>query len=336
MSTLVRSLPADWYHNEQIFTEEQQKIFKRHWSFVSSLDDLQNPGQFIVSDIAGQSVVVCRNSDNDLRGYLNLCRHRASPLCTDQSGRIARFICPYHAWSYDLNGSLLLAPGFDESLEKDKYGLIPVRVDCWNNLVFVCLSDNCPGLREWLGDIATIAEKYPAIKEMEFEVMLSNQLAANWKNYSDNSAEGYHLATIHPRLNQSLTAGQTRISTHENGQFVNFEVTSVEDSSPGNWLYKFPALLMHFSLHSFNLEKIMPLNATRSALQRWFWFNPGVSKKNRRETIAFSSHVMEEDMGICSRVQKNLEAGHHDTGMLSPLREPGTIYIQACVRKALA
>lgn len=334
MTRLVESLPANWYCSPDIFRREREKIFSRNWSFICPADNLVEPGQYITAQISGQSVVVCRDASNRLRGYLNVCRHRASPVCLEPAGKTARFICPYHAWNYALDGQLLNAPGFEQSIDKREFGLMPVRIATWNSLVFACLDMNCEGLSEWLGGIIGLAEQFPVIEGMEFYVRLSNTLMANWKNYSDNSAEGYHLATIHPALHQSLTPG-TRVTPYEIGKYVGFEVTNRTDGSLGYWVYKFPGLLMHFGQNSFNIERITALEANRTQTERWFWFAPEASDKEREDTVAFSNRIMHEDIEICSRVQENLQAGHYVSGVLSETREPGTIFFQSCVRQAL-
>lgn len=336
MSSLVASLPADWYHRKDIFLKERERIFKKHWSFVAPVGLVHEPGQYVTAQIGGVSVVICRDRGGALRGFINLCRHRASPLCSEHTGRIARFVCPYHAWCYALDGTLLQAPGFDPDMDKSEYGLLPVRVETWNHLVFACLDAEAPDLQDWLGDIVDIARNYPSVEQMEFETICRNQCSANWKTYSDNSAEGYHLSSIHGELDRSLEAGKTRIRAHEHGKFVGFEVIYKDDGSPGHWIYKFPGLLMHFSQNSINIEVIGPQTPISIEMHRWFWFLPTVQKQDRQETIAFSSRVMEEDIGICARVQKNLETGYYETGVLSAEREPGTIFFQSCVQEALS
>ncbi len=336
MSNIVESLSANWYYDAEIFAVEQKQIFTRNWTFITGCQELNKPGQYVTATIAGQSIVIVRGYDGKLAGFLNLCRHRASMLCADEKGSITRFTCPYHAWSYALDGKLKNAPGFNpgEDLMAENYGLIPVRVDVWNDLVFACLDVHSISLYEWLGDVVRIAENFPQVAEMEFTVMRNNRVRANWKNYSDNSTEGYHLSTIHPALNASMAGRQTRIKPCENGKFVGFDVT-YKDGSPGFWIYKFPGLLLHFSMHSFNVERIIPVNEKLTAVQRWFWFASSMGKAQRLEAVEFSSQVMREDAGICARVQKNLEGGTYQTGVLSRQREPGTIFFQQCVREAL-
>ena len=339
MGGVVKSLPAHWYANEEIFQLEQERIFSKNWSFVAHAGQIEKPGSFVTATIAGVSIIVLKSPEHGIRGFVNICRHRAAPLCTRETGEITRFTCPYHAWSYDLDGALLSAPGVDlgRDMDASKFGLIPVRVSSWNHLIFACLDRDCVSLSRWLGDIVSIAGDYPSLSEMDYACMQSNQCEINWKNYSDNSAEGYHLSRVHPELSRSLITRQTRIKVHENGQFVGFDITYKEGESvsPGYWVYKYPGLLMHFSLSSFNVEKVTPLGPTRTGMHRWFWFKPGVGEPQRKQVVSLSNQVIQQDMDICREVQKNLESGLFQDGMLFHDREPGTIYFQQCVRESL-
>ncbi len=347
MSNTVQSIPANWYYDKDIFRREQNNIFERNWTFVTHSKELENPGQFVTATVANQSVVIVRTAQGELKGFLNLCRHRASTLCAERTGTVVQFTCPYHAWSYGLDGRLKNAPGFEigKDLVAEQFNLFPVNVDIWNSLVFVCLDAACISLTAWLGDIIEISNKFPAISEMTFETTRSNEANVNWKNYSDNSAEGYHLSTIHPALKASMVSNQTSIKPFKNGKFVGFDVTYKASKidkdnknlsgSPGYWIYKFPSLLLHFSMNGFNIERVIPVTAQRTIMQRWFWFMPLIAKEERQQTIEFSNQVMKEDVGICTRVQKNLEGGVYQTGLLSREREPGTIYFQRCVKEAL-
>ena len=235
-----------------------------------------------------------------------------------------------------------VAPGFEfgdlmGQLKQAELGLLPIRVECWNGLVFACLDLDAPSLLDWLGDIKEISTRFPDIGSLEFQEMRENEGPTNWKTYSDNSAEGYHLSSVHPNLDQSLVSEKTDIRSYENGQFVGFDVTYQGPGGDGEgfWIYKFPGLLLHFSQTGFNIERIIPIDATTTKMQRWFWFAVDVTDAERQSTMAFSNEIMDEDLGICLTVQRNLEGGKYHTGFLSSAREPGTIFFQSCLRSAL-
>ena len=341
-SGLVESLPANVYYDPEIYQQERTSIFRRHWSLLAREAQLSAPGRFVAGEIAGWPVFVIRGRDGALKAFHNLCRHRAGPMVRSESGSCALLRCAYHGWVYDLDGDLKKAPGFDRDpgFDKGRFGLLPIRVESWRGLVFVCLDSEAPALEPWLGDIVGVADEFPDIQGMEFEREIVREASANWKTYGDNSAEGYHLPLVHRELAKATPTEQISISPYENGQFVGFRIDGYAErgqesrAGRGFWVYKFPGLLLHFSETGFNVERVEPVGPGRIRLTRWFWFTDQDS--GQRETaIQDSLAVMEEDMRICEEVQRNLGAGVYDSGQLSPETEAGTIFVQSLVKKAL-
>lgn len=340
----TETLPAQWYHDEAIFQRERRAIFARNWWLVARMDQVPGPGDFVADEVAGYPVFVVRDRAGALKGFHNVCRHRAGPVVRAATGRCDVLRCAYHGWLYDLEGRLRKAPGFASSADFDPadFGLLPVRVESWNGLIFVCLDDGSPDLAAWLGDVVAIAADFPPLSEMTLFIADEIEGAANWKTYGDNSAEGYHLPFVHSALNKAVVKEETEIKAYENGNFVGFDVRyrvpETGGTRRGFWVYKYPGLLLHFSEAGFNLERVTPLGPRRLRLNRWFWFPeamPGGSETKDR-IVAESSVVMREDLGICEAVQRNLEAGAYHTGRLSPERETGTLFFQSLVRRALA
>ncbi len=337
---LAPSLPASWYCDPAVFARERERIFARHWTLIAREEQLAAPGDFVTDTIAGCPVFVVRQADGALGAYHNLCRHRASPLLTEETGRRRVLRCPYHGWTYGLDGQLRKAPGFPdrEVLGPANCDLLPVRAAAWNGLVFACLDPAGPGLEDWLGEIVEIAADYPPLDSLSFLGEQRSEGAADWKAYSDNSAEDYHLAHVHKDLNDEVVRGSTEIKSYERGQFVGFSVRYKASpgwpESRGFWIYKFPGLLLHFSETEFNLERVIPLAPGRLALRRWFWCPEGEREKFQ-VVMAESVVVMREDLAISEAVQRNLEAGVYQTGLISQDREPGTAYFQKLVREAL-
>lgn len=337
------SLPASWYHDAQTFARERELIFARHWALVARDEQLAGPGDFVTAEVAGRPIFVIRDRDGALRAFHNVCRHRAGPVVLGAAGHCDVLRCRYHGWVYDLAGRLKKAPGFDLNGEDAlaAFNLFALRAATWNGLVFVCLDPDAPSLAAWLGEIPQIAEAFPPLARMRFYLEDSIEGRTNWKAYGDNSAEGYHLPHVHRGLTKAVVRRELTITPHENGQFVGFDVryrgADGAAARPGYWIYKFPGLLLHFSEESFNLEQVIPLDAGRIRLVRWFWFlaDGSLTDEQMAETVAGSSAVMREDLGICEAVQRNLEAGVYHTGRLSSRAEAGTLYIQSLVRSAL-
>ena len=345
-SPAPETLPALWYHDPEVYARERRAIFRRHWWPIAREAELTTAGAYGAGEIAGWPAFVIRGKDGALRGFHNVCRHRAGPLLRKGAGRCAALTCRYHGWRYDLEGRLKSAPGLTLGADLDpaEFSLHPIRVASWNGLVFACLDPDAPELAAWLGDIVGIAADYPAVAEMAFQGEIVKQGAANWKAYGDNSCEGYHVKLVHTGLGKTVPDEQVEIRPYENGAFVGFDVTyapSAADPSrrgKGFWIYKFPGLLLHFSDYAFNMEAVIPTGPRTILLRRWFWCAEALAAERgttARAAIDSAEQVMGEDLEICELVQKNLEAGVYETGRLSPTEEVGTIYFQQRVREAL-
>jgi len=341
-----QTIPQNWYNSPEIFELERDQIFRKHWWLVAQENQLAEPGDYLAITVFNLPLIVTRDQQGELRGFHNVCRHRAGPLVRDGSGNCREFTCRYHAWRYDSTGNLLKTPGLrrDEEIDYSQFSLFPIRVTCWNSMVFVCLDEQAPDLQNWLGDIVKIAESFPRNSSMSFldEVEVSGK--ANWKAYGDNSCEGYHVGMVHKDLGDSMVREKVKIDGYPNGEFVGFDVSY--ESSGGDhtrdgkafWIYKFPGLLLHFGEYSFNAESVFPIGTDSILLKRWFWVDNKEAKKrgiNPADMQASSEQVMGEDLEICELVQRNLNTGVYQTGHLSPREEVGTIFFQQLVRQAL-
>ena len=335
----IETLPARLYCDPETFVAERTRIFARHWMLVAHEGLLTQPGNFVTANIAGKPIFVLRGRDGHLRGFHNVCRHRASPMLLAPSGQCSVLRCPYHGWVYDQTGQLRKAPGFDDAnLDADAWSLWPVRVESWNGLVFACLDENTPSLEAWLGEIVPLAATFPSIPTLRYFGETVRDAPTDWKAYGDNSCEGYHLSHVHQALAAMLVKERTRIVPVENGQFVRFEVEYELGNGmkpvPGVWIYKFPATLMIFSARGATIDQVTPTAAGQMNIFRWVWLSP--ERNDGEAALSFADSVLQEDMKISDLVQRNLGAGVYDRGVLSEEREPGTIAFQRWYREAMA
>ncbi|TNF87040.1 MAG: aromatic ring-hydroxylating dioxygenase subunit alpha [Gammaproteobacteria bacterium] len=342
---MSETLPHQYYHDATTWAWECEQVFRRHWWLIGIESELTDSGDYLAITLMKWPLVIVRDQAGELRAFYNLCRHRAGPLVFDGAGRCQDLVCRYHGWRYARSGELLKAPGFEgETLgDRAQLGLLPLRVQTWNGLLFVCLDESAPNLETWLGDILPIAARFDATSSMQFDGEVRKKARSNWKTYGDNSCEGYHVGMVHSRLGSSMLRESVTIDCYDNGEFVGFDVSyasGVDDSRAGQgfWIYKFPGLLLHFADFAFNAETVLPLAADAIELRRWFWSNAekatdhGVDNASIRPN---SERVMDEDVTICELVQRNLASGVYPGGRLSARQEPGTIYFQQLVRKAL-
>ncbi|MBT2405004.1 MULTISPECIES: aromatic ring-hydroxylating dioxygenase subunit alpha [unclassified Streptomyces] len=211
--SLIATLPGASYTDPDIFRLEQEYIFESMWFCVARSSELAKPGAFKTVDVGSESILVTRSRDNSIRAFFNVCRHRGAKLCTEESGEVKRaFQCPYHAWTYDLQGKLVAAPNLTKmpDVGRTEYGLVDVAVREWLGYVWVCLADSPPSFEEEvigavverLGDVEAI-ERYN-IADLEVGKRIVYDVKANWKLIIENFMECYHCATIHPELTEVL------------------------------------------------------------------------------------------------------------------------------------
>ena len=211
--SLLPTLPGLYYTDDTVFALEQQRVFEQMWFCAVRADDLAAPGAFRTVQVGRESVIISRNRRGELRAFLNVCRHRGARLCTEPEGEVRRaFQCPYHAWTYDLDGSLIAAPNLTKmpDIDRVEWGLRAVAVRSWLGYAWVCLAAEPPSfedtvLREVvdrLGDVAAI-EPY-GVENLAVGRRIRYDVAANWKLIVENFMECYHCATIHPELTEVL------------------------------------------------------------------------------------------------------------------------------------
>lgn len=211
--SLRETLAGHYYTDPDIFRAEQDSIFHTGW-FCSVLSaDLDRPGRFETVQIGRESVIVTRGRDSAVRAFLNVCRHRGARLCTEESGEVKRsFQCPYHAWTYGLDGKLVAAPNLTAMPDVDKveYGLHTVHVREWLGYAWLCLAEDPPPFEETvIGDVTARLGSPDAIVGYDVENLklgrrISYDVKANWKQIVENFMECYHCATIHPELTEVL------------------------------------------------------------------------------------------------------------------------------------
>ena len=196
-------LPPRVFHEADVLAFEQAAWFRAAWLCVGRVDDVARPGDYLLAEIDSQSLIVIRGEDELLRVLHNVCRHRGTRICTQESGRVVRLQCPYHAWTYELDGSLRHA-GHTDALEDfipAEQGLIPARVGTWQGFVFVTLDDSTADLAATMADLSPHVERFP-IGQLRRGQRIDYEVAANWKVIAENYSECYHCPGVHPQLNR--------------------------------------------------------------------------------------------------------------------------------------
>jgi Rieske 2Fe-2S family protein len=199
----AKTLPQRYFVAPEVFEEEQEKIFARQWVLVGHQSEVAKPGDFFVAEVAGESLIVTRDRAQTVRGFYNVCRHRGTRLCEEERGHATAIQCPYHAWTYGLDGRLIGAPHMDEmkGFDKDEFSLHPVRLELWEGFIFVNLAEDAAALDKWFGALEGKFSQWNlgrlrSAKRVDYDVQ------ANWKLMFENYSECYHCPGVHPMLSK--------------------------------------------------------------------------------------------------------------------------------------
>jgi phenylpropionate dioxygenase-like ring-hydroxylating dioxygenase large terminal subunit len=338
----VPTLPADAYTRPEIFAEERARIFTREWSLFTWSERLADPGRYVAATLAGYPLLVLRDGEGGLRGFHNVCRHRAAMLVREGEGQISgALVCPYHTWAYGLDGQLRKATGFGpgaEAIDRCALNLFPVAVAEWRGLIFVRIAPDGPSLTEWLGRIVPMAAHYP-LEQQHYFMRKEQEIAVDWKVYGENYLECYHCRSMHPGLCAALDIDRYTIEVHDDERFFHLYGPKRDGGmTEGLYFYKFPFLMLNLYEWGSSIATVEPLGPGRMRHINWYFFTDisAARAEANRQSAEWSAQIVAEDIDMVVGVQRNLNTGIYRQGLLSPEREEAVAAFQGMVRDALA
>jgi Rieske 2Fe-2S family protein len=198
------SLEAPFYLSDAIFQADVEEVFGQHWIFVAVEPQLPEPGDYVTVEVGRDSVLIVRDEDLKVQAFHNVCRHRGSRLCAARQGMVGNIVCPYHAWTYDLSGSLISANHMGDDFDRTQHSLKPVHVRSLAGLIFICLADNPPADYDEMAREMTPYLVPHQLTECKVAAQVDLVEACNWKLTLENNRECYHCVANHPELSVSL------------------------------------------------------------------------------------------------------------------------------------
>lgn len=350
----ARTIPGRWYTDAAILEAERDKIFWRTWQPVAHAAAVAEPSSYTSAEILGEPIAIARDKQGMLRAFSNVCRHRAASIING-SGKGAALRCPYHGWTYALDGRLLSTPEFEgvEEFDKANVCLPPIRCEVWGPYVFVNLDANAVPLAEVLGEIPPeIARLGCPIENMAFSERRDYEIGCNWKVYVDNYLEGYHLPSAHPSLFRELDYAQYRVNTfrYYSSQFAPIRAKAADpktgsaktprryefgDANQGAlYFWIFPNLMLNVYPDNMSANIILPIGHGRTlTIFEWFGY---AGSAVAPDTIAFSDEIQQEDIGICEAVQRGLQSRTYSQGRFSVKRENGVHHFHLLLHEFLS
>lgn len=335
-------LPPEMYADEGFFAAERSRLFERSWVAVGSAAEVAEPGRLLVRQVGGRSILVTRDEQGVLRGFVNSCRHRGTELAAADCDVGNTIRCPYHRWGYGLDGSLRSTPFFEEipreGFNRDEFGLVEVRVDAWGLLLFACVDAATPPLREWLGDLPDRMGGY-GFEHWRVQSEATFEVAANWKLITENFQEYYHLSWVHPELAKvsrvkdhyryqgpGMYCGQTTtpVSGDDRDDWLVLPPTAGLDQSDlvsGRFVAVFPNVMLAVLPNHVFLIRLEPVAPGLTRERCTFLLPPStpeVSDEDMAQTRSFWFDVNNEDIDIVERGQRGVTTGAVPPGPLAP------------------
>jgi Rieske 2Fe-2S family protein len=346
-------LPARVFHDADVFAFEQDRWFARTWLCVGRDEDVAQPGTYLLARAAGESVIILRGRDGVVRAFNNVCRHRGSTLLDDPAegvgspGKLVRIQCPYHAWIYDLDGSLKRAPhteDIDHFVAADQ-GLFPVRLETWAGFLFINLDPDAEPLSAYLADLPASVAHYP-IESLRRARRIEYDVAANWKVIGENYSECYHCPGVHPQLN--------RLSPYDRGHNLESsgpwaggwmelidaaDTMSVDGASHGRaplagvsgedtrrvyYIVLWPNLLLSLHPDYVMTHQVWPIDAEHSRVVCDWLFDPATMARpdfDPSDAVDFWDTTNRQDWDVCERQQEGTRSRAYVPGRYSLMED---------------
>jgi glycine betaine catabolism A len=335
------------YTSELVHDEEREHVWWGHWVCIGRAEEVPNPGDYLVRDVAGESIIVARNRDGELRAFYDVCAHRGTKLLDETElgacGHVSKaFKCPYHAWAFDLDGRLIGTPNVDEdeAFDRDDYPLHAVAVDAYAGFLFVHLGAE-PGslidsLREGMESITNF-ERY-RMDELRVGVRIVYEVKANWKIVVENFNECLHCPTIHPELVQVVPLyrfGEVwDEQTQDDGNWMiegatSFTMTGQSalpkfpDLAPDDYrmyygTYQFPNLMLNLHPDAGMSYIALPKGPGHTTVVSEYLFRPETIASPDfapEPVVEFWDLISKQDWAVCERAQTGVGSRAYRAGV---------------------
>jgi phenylpropionate dioxygenase-like ring-hydroxylating dioxygenase large terminal subunit len=321
----AETLPFSWYSDEEVLRRERSSIFARFWQYGGRAEQVAAPGSFLATDAGGIPIVVTRDQGGVLRAFLNVCRHRGAVLL-EGCGERNTIQCHYHAWTYELDGSLRTAPRSEReaAFDKAEWSLRPASIDTWGPFLFVNPDPDAPPLAEHLGQLPEIMSRDIDVDALVFHSRVEFGANANWKIVVENFLECYHCATAHPGFSAEVDVHPDRylLEAHPtfSAQFCKAKATG--EHGQFHLLYPNTGINVFPGPANLSIGPVAPNGTGRTERYLDYFFAPDVDEAWLEDFFAFDDQVGKEDTVLVESVHRGMAAGVLTEGRLLLNSEP--------------
>ena len=335
------SMPKSYYTDENVLAIERAHLFAKEWICVGRVEEVPKPGDYMAFMLCNEPIVVVRGEDNNIRAMSNVCRHRGA-LLAEGSGNNSRLVCPYHHWSYDLEGKLAGAPRMEahKTFDKSNCRLPQFATEEWNGFLFVCLAEDPPPLAPRLAPLAKLIHNYH-VEQMKMLYVANEIWHTNWKCLIENFMEGYHLSPLHKttlhlvnptRLCTHLPAGENYFGYNAGyspdlprSQKGHPDLTDAEADNCVMFAIP-PGLVSGIGGDYSSFICIQPETASRvRAKLGLIFYGENWPQEAVDHAVTLFNATMEEDKAVLVDLMRGMASSHHARGPLAPADFEGPV-----------
>jgi len=335
----AKTLPQQYFVSDEIFRQEQEQLFSKQWILVGHQSQIVRNGDYFVAEVNRESLIVIRDKNGRIHGFFNVCRHRGTRLKEDACGHASAIQCPYHAWTYRLDGRLIGAPHMDEvpGFDKADYSLRAVNLALWEGFIFINLDENAMPLEEWFAELNgkfshwNMSILRPA-KRVEYDVQ------ANWKLMFENYSECYHCPGVHPQLQKVSPYDSAENDLREGpflGGFMKINpgksltmsgnacaafVGKIENLQQVFYYSIFPNMLLSLHPEYVMVHQLWPHSPERTLIVCDWLFHPDAFNRSDfkpDDAIEFWNMTNKQDWHVCELSQQGIASRAYQPGPYS-------------------
>jgi Rieske 2Fe-2S family protein len=338
----AKTLPRDYFVSEEVFAKEQERIFSSRWLCVGHQTEIAQAGHYLAPDVLGESLIIVRDQQQTVRGFYNVCRHRGTRLCEDKRGSFQTIQCPYHAWTYGLNGQLIGAPHMEkvEGFDKADYSLNTASLAFWEGFIFVNLAQTPTPLEPVF---APLSGKFTHwnLPKLRSARRIEYHVRANWKLICENYSECYHCPLVHPGLSKLSPYDSAENDLYEgpflggfmsiaegrsltmSGQACALPVGDIKGEDHHRVFYYsiFPNLLLSLHPDYVMVHQLWPQSPRCTLIHcDWFFHPDAFGRPDFRpdDAIEFWDMTNRQDWRVCELSQQGIESRAYRPGPYSP------------------
>ncbi len=341
----AHTLPGKYYTSQEIFDLERERIFSQRWLCVGLVASLSTTGSYFLAELEGESIIIVRESDENIRAFYNVCRHRGTQLCQEAQGTFSRHIqCPYHSWTYDLSGRLVAAPNMEEGVDfhRGRFPLHSVNIATWEGMIFINLGSPPEPFEEVFASVLTKFSDWglPGLVPVH---RTEYQVEANWKLMVQNYSECYHCPTLHPALNKltpyrdsendldegPILGGPMRLSKGSQSMTIDGRACAAPfghlDGDEVQLVYyyvMFPSLFLSIMPDYAMIHRLIRRGPRRSTVICEWLFDPeaaGQPDYDPSRAVEFWDMTNRQDWHICEQSQRGIDSRAYEPGPYASL-----------------